>query len=79
MTNQLRKTAYRFALGAMLVSFSVASCNDSKTKETKEVTDTTSTKIDNTTPPPPPMDTTMTGDTTMKKDTADTRPVKPGD
>ncbi len=77
MTNQLRKTAYRLAIGALLVSF--VACNDSKTKETKEVTDTTSTKMDNTTPPPPPMDTTKVMDTTKKKDTADTRPVKPGD
>ena len=79
MTNQLRKTAYRLALGVMLVSFTGVACNDSKTKETKEVTDTTSTKMDNTVPPPPPMDTTAMKDTTKKKDTADTRPVKPGD
>lgn len=69
MATQLKPTAYRFLLGVLLFTFVAASCNNKKEKE-EPAQENTEQKVD---PPPPP------AQDTMKMDTADTRPVKPGD
>lgn len=71
MNSQIKKTAYRLLLGAFLFSFVVA-CNSKKDKKEEPPKEDT-TKVE--TPPPAPMPDT----TKMDKDTADTRPVKPGE
>jgi hypothetical protein len=72
MTSQTKRTAYRLLMGAFMLSLVTVACNNKKDKKV-EVTTEDTTKVD-TTPPPPPMDTAG-----MDKDTADTRPVKPGE
>ncbi|HUR66325.1 MAG TPA: hypothetical protein VMZ03_08220 [Chitinophagaceae bacterium] len=72
MTSHTHKTVYRLFLGALMLSFVIA-CNSKKDKKVDTATADT-VKVDST-PPPPPMKDTMG----MDKDTADTRPVKPGE
>ncbi|MGQ0740628.1 MAG: hypothetical protein ACT4OJ_16385 [Bacteroidota bacterium] len=73
MTSQMRKTAFSVLLGALMVCFVFAACNNKKDKKDDTPKEDT-TKVDMP-PPPPPMDDTAG----MDKDTADTRPVKPGE
>ena len=73
MTNKMPKPAFQIILGALLLTFAVASCNGSG--DTKTTTDTTTKTVDTVLtprPPTPPIDTT-------KMDTATTRPVKTPD
>ena len=71
MTNKMPKPAFQIILGALLLTFAVASCNGSG--DSKTTTDTTTKTTDTiVAPPPPPIDTT-------KMDTASTRPVKTPD
>lgn len=69
MTSSIKLTAYRFLLGALLLSFAVASCNNKKDK--KEDTPTEEVKTE---PAPSGGDSV-----TQPVDTLDTRPVKPGE
>ena len=71
MIHQMRKTAYSVILGALMISFVFAACNSKKDKKDDAPTEDT-TKVE---PVPAPMPDT----TQMDKDTADTRPVKPGE
>ena len=70
MIQQIRKTAYSVILGALMVSFVFAACNSKKDKKDDAPTEDTTTKVE----PAPMPDTTK-----MDTDTADTRPVKPGE
>ena len=73
MTSQAKKTAYRLLLGAFMFSLVAGACNNKKDK--KEDTPKEDTVKVDSMPPPPPKDDTAG----MDKDTADTRPVKPGE
>ncbi len=69
MTSSIRLTAYRLLLGAMFLSFAVASCNNKKDKKEEAHTEEVKTE-------PAPSG----GDSiTQPVDTLDTRPVKPGE
>lgn len=73
MTSQIKKTAYRLLLGVMLLSFTVASCNNKKEK--KEEPSTTDTLK----PAPEPAPVQPIDTTGKKKDSLDDKPVKPGE
>ena len=74
MTNKMPKPAFQIILGALLLTFAVASCNGSGDKKT--TTDTTTKTTDTVLSPrpetPAPID-------TAHMDTATTRPVKTPD
>lgn len=75
MTSQIKKTAYRLLLGVLLISFTVASCNNKKDKKEEPATGDTlkpATTEPTTTP-------TQTPDSTGKVDTLGDKPVKPGE
>jgi hypothetical protein len=57
MTNKMPKPAFQIILGALLLTFAVASCNGSS--DTKTTTDTTTTKPADTTVAPPPHQLTL--------------------
>lgn len=68
----MRKNLSKIFLGVFMLSFIVA-CGDNKDKKADAPKDDTATKVE--APPPMPPDTAQV----MDKDTADTRPVKPGE
>jgi hypothetical protein len=72
MTSKARQTIFRLFLGTFLLVFVATACNNKKDKKEEPVKEDT-VKVEPA-PMPPVEDTTM-----MDKDTADTRPVKPGE
>lgn len=72
MTSQIKKTAFRFLLGAMLLSFAVVACNNKKDKK-EEPSGPDTTKV----VAPPAQTPDSTGKNTG--DTLNDKPVKPGE
>ena len=73
MTTRANQTALRFMLAAFLLVTVAVSCNNKKDKK-EETKKEDTVKVEPAPMPPVQNDTTM-----MDKDTADTRPVKPGE
>lgn len=71
MIHQFTRTANRFILGALILSFTVVACNSKKSDKKETIKEDTATKMEEV-KPMQPID-------TAHMDTADTRPVKTPD